>query len=170
MNLSVKLEQKLERCFHQKKNIARWSWSFNRDRITGKHLSVTISGPEHCQQRRSMPVTASLHHCIAARHSVGKTNRSPIVHRSSFDLTYYYFQNLFLYVQAKFWTFHPHIARFCQHSRASGDRPATTRIVEIDRPIEGRDSPLSELEQWTTAPVNFSVTWHVTSERVCWVK
>ena len=70
----------------------RWSWSFNRDRITGNHLSATISWPEHCQERRSMPVTASLHH----QHSVGKTNRSPIAHRS-FDLTYHYFQNLFFY-------------------------------------------------------------------------
>ena len=79
------------------------------------------------------------------------------------------FKTFFSYDQAKFWTFHPHIARFCQRSRGNR-RQATMRMVEHDRSIEGRDSPLSELEQWTIAPVNFSVTWHVTSERVCWVK
>ena len=165
--LSVKLEQKLERCFRQiSQGEVVVVFQLDRDRITGKHLSATIGWPEHCQQRRSIPVTASLHHWIGAQHSVGKTKRSPIAHRSSFDLTYHY---LFLYVQAKFWTFHPHTARFFQHSRGNR-RQETTRMVEIDRSIEGRDSPLSELEQWTIAPVNFSVTWHVTSERVCWVK
>ena len=103
-------------------NIAkvRWSWSFNRDRITGKHLSISaiISWPEHCQQRRSMPVTLSLRYWIGAQHFVGKTNRSPNCTLKQLR------SDLPLRSKPFFFTlklsFHPHIARFRQHSRGNG--------------------------------------------------
>ena len=43
-------------------------------------------------------------------------------------------------------------------------------MVEIDRFIKARDSHLSDLEQLTITVVKLSVTYLVTSERVCSVK
>ena len=108
-------------------NIAklRWWWSFNRDMITGKHLSAILSWPEHCQQRRSMPVTTSLRHSSGAQHSVGKTSRS------RFGTPKQLRSDVPLLSQAFFLSFHPHIARFSKHSRGNRQQ-ATTRMVEID--------------------------------------
>ena len=124
-----------------------------------------VGWPEQAQQRRFMPVTTGLRHWIEAVHFVGKTNRSPSCSlkqlRSDPPL-----------LSKPFFTFklgfHPHTGRFRQHSMGNR-RLVTTRVVEIDWSIKSRDCRLPKLEQWAIALVNFSVTWHLTSERVCWM-